>query len=1017
MFVLLHTKSEHSPGYGTASADDLLRRAAGYGYPALALTDVENLYGQVKFHHAARLRGIKPITGVELRSGYGPRTLGEKERRLILLARDHTGYQTLCRVITRRRGGIIYEPDAPATAAAPRAGASGSPQDDPIHCLDAEPRGVFFLSDDASVLQELLRAGVPAADLRFLLVRPGGGPPPADIRCVADPDVVMADPADHDLHVLQVAIRRRQKVYSVLDTEPPQRSLPAPAIVRRLFQNAPEAIVETLRVAEACSLDLRIERPKLPILEPNAGENPNDRLERVCRERFADGRRLGKWTALPYEERLSRELTVLRHLDLGGYFLIVAEITDRARQEGIAVAGRGSAGASLVAHVLGITPIDPIEHGLYFERFVHTHRKDLPDIDLDLPSDRRDGLIDWVFRRFGSERVAMVSAHQTFGQRAAFREGLKALGMVLADVDRFCDRLPAEELEPQAAAPLLVDLLPERYREAVPLITRLIGKMQHISVHPGGVVIAEPRIDHYAPLERAPKGVLVTQYDMHSLEKLGLVKIDLLGNRALGAVQETLRWIGGQGEAPDGDPATLQTLRESRTVGCFQIETPAMRATLRRLPVRGIKDVVAALAIVRPGPASGEAKAAFIRRANGEEPARPPHPRLAERLRETYGMMLYEEDIMAAISALTGWSLERADEMRAALVSADDAVLPAQLQREFRDASVRNGVTKEEAAAVWTILARFVAYSFNKAHAVGYANLAWQTAYLKTHYPVPFACAVLNSYGGLYPLRTLAADFTRHGVRLLAPHVNFSGRLCQVESGAVRVGLSAIKHLTMKNRKNILDRRPFQDFRDFLEKVPLSYRELEAVVLCGACDGLEPLVPEAYPIAHEELLARLRQERSSRALEDFVTRWPAGPRVETYRALARIRNELTFLNIHLCDHPMRVLREEAVRAGCVTTSELAARTGQFARIAVVVAATRRLATRDGQLMQFVTFEDEYGLVEAVLFPGTYASLGDPVTNPGPFLVGGRVAEDHGDLHLIVSDLTPFYRRPRPYGRG
>src|SRR5207253_2895327 len=227
--------------------------------------------------------------------------------------------------------------------------------------------------------------------------------------------------------------------------------------------------------------------------------------------------------------------------------------------------------------------------------------------------------------------------------------------------------------------------------------------------------------------------------------------------------------------------------------------------------------------------------------------------------------------------------------------------------------------------------------------------LAWQTAYLKTHYLLPFACAVLNSYGGLYPLRTVAADFVRHGVRLLAPHVNLSQARCTVESANVRVGLAAVKRLTVKSRKQILDRRPFPEFRDFLERLPLGYREIEALVLAGACDGLSPLAPEAYPVAHEELLARLKQDRSARALDGFVARSPGGKRREIYSDLVRIRNELTFLDMHLHDHPMRVLRDEALGAGCITTAELAAQKGRFARIAGLVAATRRLATRDGQL--------------------------------------------------------------------
>ncbi|MFL5244785.1 MAG: DNA polymerase III subunit alpha [Gemmataceae bacterium] len=999
MFAPLHTKSDYSPGYGTASVEDLVRRAAEFGYPALALTDLENLYGQVRFHFAARQWGLKAITGVELRSGYQRATLGRKEGRLILLARDQAGYESLCRIITHRRS------------------APGPQDDDPLRCLEEEPRGLFYLSDDAAALGRLIRAGVPPADVRFLLIRPGGQPAPTDLRAVADTDVVMADPADRDLHVLQVAIRRRQKVSAVTDAEPPERSLPSRKSLGRLFLDAPEALAESLSIAEACSFDLTTaRRPVLPTPACNGGETPENRLNRICLQRLEVGRREGKWHGAAYNHRLHKELAIIQGLDFAAYFLIVMEITDRARQQGIAVAGRGSALGSLVAHVLGITAVDPIVHGLYFERFLHSRRIELPDIDLDLPSDRRDEVIDWVFQRFGAEKAAMVSAHQTFGRRNAFREGLKALGMNLADVDRFCEQLTADDIE-GAPSPFPVHLLSDRYRSAVPTIMRLVGKLQHISVHPGGIVLAEPRIDRYAPLERAPKGVLVTQYDMHSLQKIGLVKIDLLGNRALSAVQETLRWIGHPVEIPDGDAATLEALREARTVGCFQIETPAMRAVLRRLPVRGLEDLVAALAIVRPGPASGEAKAAFIRRAHGEEPARPPHPRLAEALRETYGMMLYEEDFMMAISSLTGWPLEKADEMRAALLTAqDDAAAMVRLERHFLDASAATGVSEEEAAAVWTVLKRFVAYSFNKAHVTGYAHLAWQTIYLKTHFPAPFACGVLNTYGGLYPLRTVAADFTRHGVRLLAPHVNLSANPCTIESNAVRIGLSAVKHLTNKNRKEILKRRPFQDFRDFLNRTPLSFRECQALVLCGACDDLTPLTPAAYPIAHEELLARLKEERSAQALDGFVARYPHGPRRDLYSALVRIRNELIYLDMHLPDHPIRLLREEAQRAGCITTAELAEYKGKMARIAGLVAATRRLATRGGQIMQFVTFEDEKGLVEGVILPDAYAALGDPVTNPGPFLVSGRVAEDHDAIHLLVSEITPFHRRERPYAR-
>lgn len=963
------------------------------------MTDVENLYGQIKFHHAARLAGIKPITGVELRAGFGPHTLGRKAGRLVLLARDRQGYESLCRIITLRRGD--HEPPTP----------------DPVQCLEARPSGLFFLSDDLSVVRKLLQAGIAPADLRFLLVRPGGERPPAGVAVVADTDVVMCEPADRDLHKLLVAIRRQQQICRTLDVEPPERSLAPPEALRRWFEDSPRALAETLRVAEACSLDLTASTPVLPAFEGLAGTPAAERLNLICRERLAAGRRAGRWTSLAYEERLARELDTLSRLGLSAYFLIVAEVADRARSAGILVAGRGSAGGSLVAHVLGITPIDPIEHGLYFERFIHPDRADFPDIDLDLPSDRRDELIDWVHRRFGQERVAMVSAHQTFGWRSAFREGWKAFGMSPAELDRFAARLPSDDGDPAVPPRLPLEILTEPYRSAVPLITRLIGKPQHISVHPGGLVIAQPRVVDYAPLERAPKGVLVTQYDMHSLPILGLVKIDLLGNRALTAIQETLRWVDQAETIPDGDAATLRTLRQAETVGCFQIETPTLRSTLRKLPVRGIQDLAAALAIVRPGPASGAAKAAFIRRAQGEQPLVPPHPLVEEALRETYGMMLYEEQLMTAIALLTGWSLEKADGVRTAILSAQDAPEDLEaIRKQFLEASARHGVLPEQAAAIWTKLANFAAYSFNKAHATSYAQIAWQTAYLKTHHPAAFACAVLNSYGGVYPLRTLAADFTRHGVRIMAPHVNRSKARCALEQGAVRVGLSSVKYLTKRNRERILAVRPFRDLGDLLERVSLSERELESLVLSGACDGLAPLAPEAYPVAHEDVLTRLRRDRSPRALLDFGMRAPKGPRGLIYQALVRIRNETQFLGMHLSDHPMRVLRPEAERSACISTADLRAHAGKQIHFAGVVAAARRHVTPTGQLMQFVTLEDEFGLVEGVLSPAVYASLGDPISNPGPFLINARVVEDHGDITLTISHVIPFHERTMPYGR-
>ncbi|MBZ5712289.1 PHP domain-containing protein [Nannocystis pusilla] len=970
MLTLLHVKSEYSLGQGTATPSELVRRASDYGYSALALTDVETLAGQVEFHHAAGAAGIRAITGVELRDGFGPGELGGARGRLVLLARDLAGYASLCRIVTRRR--------------------AGAPRNNLDDCLAESPAGLFYLADDTSALSELQRAGVDAADLRRLRP-PDDRSPVSTFRAVADFEVAMLDRHDRELQRLLVAIRQQRPLADIAPAGAGGRSMPDPRTLRASFADDPAALDESSHLAEACALDLTAVRAALPTWPGPHGESPEQHMHALARARLQAGRAAGRWRDAAYDARLAEELAVVGELGFFGYFAIVCEITDEARRRGIEVAARGSAASSLLAHVLGITPIDPLAHGLHFQRFLHAGRRELPDIDLDLPSNRRDALIEWVLARFGADRAARVSTMQRLARRSAARELARALGVPLGDDVDDDDRLPAALQSPA-------------HRD---LLARLIGKPHHLSVHPGGVVVAEPHLLAHAPLERVPSGMVVTQYDMRSLARLGLVKIDLLGNRALSALADARRFAGDDGLAPADDPRTLQLVRAVDTLGCFQIESPPVRATLSKLPIDGVDDVMAALAVVRPGPASGGARVTYIRRARGEEPALAQDPRLQSVLRASRGMMIYDEDVTASIAAMTGWSLEQADAARATLAAAEPAAL-APLQRRFLAAA------GPDALAVWDTAVRFAAYSFNKAHAAGYAHLAWQVAAMKAHHPAAFACGVLDHYGGHYPLRTIAADLSRHGVRLLAPTVAHANVHTTLAPEGVRVGLGHVKHLTRAAMQQIVHARPFSDLAALLRAVPLGARELRALVLCGACDDLAPLSADAYPIAHEELLARLERDRDPAALVDFVARAPAGPAADLYRRLVRVRNELTFLHMHLSDHPLRILRDEARRAGCITAREVPGRAGRQVRVAGLIAASRRHRDARGRTMQFVTLEDETGLVEAVVAADVYAALGDPIRNPGPVMLTGRAVVDRGHAHVDVSQVLPFHRRPRPF---
>lgn len=1043
MFIPLHVKSDYSLGFGTASIEELVREAAKFAYPALALTDIENLYGQVRFHHLCRLHGIRPITGLELRPGFdGRRGVGRRSGRLVLLAADERGYRSLCRIVGRRRGGV-RDPEV------------GS---DPLPLTARFSEGLFALSDDPSVVERLAGCGnFPLDRLGMLLVRPDNPPLEArrravaerlGVRLVADLDAIFLKEEDRRLHLLQLAIRQGRRLQEVAegDAESSERRLRSPAEVAALFSDLPGAVAAAQEIAEACRFDIRTIAQGSPGFEL-AGEAAADRLRRLCEDGVLD-RVGGRWNDA-YRKRLEDELALFERLGFSGFMVAVAEILAHCREEGIPAAVRGSAVSSLVLHLLGGSPVDPLAHGLLFERFLHPGKSAWPDVDIDLPWHHRDGVIDWVFERFGRDRVAMVAAHHTFQYRSALREGLKAWGARPALVERLSAALPPEDLAVEEvdflglAATVRDDPLAELHGTGegaelaaiLPLVRRLVGKPRHIAVHPGGIVMGQPPLEDVLPLELAPKGVVVTQYDLVAVARLGLVKIDLLGNRCLSELEEALTLAGrGKGlrleSIPAEDPQTLALIDRGETIGCFQLESPAMRSLLARLPVRRQSDLIAVLALIRPGAASGEVKSDFVRRARGEEADTNPFPSLSDRLDETHGLFLYEEDIMALLSRIGGMNLEEADELRRQIVESGGIhEVLASLEADFLQRAKTGGADAPLARRAWATAARFAAYSFNKAHAASYALLAYFSAYVKAHHPLEFACALLNHHQGLYPLRTEVGELARMGVELRLPHVNLSGYHSWIEgkgsatpAGAVRVGLDKVKGLSQRGALTIIAERnrqgQFVSLRDLLERVRLSRGEVSALILSGACDGLSPLSEADYPFAHEAVLALLRQGCDPAELDNLIIPLPAAEaeQVRLYRGLVRVKNELRYLEMHLSAHPLALLRPEAKRYGCLTIRRaLLLPAGSTVRLAVVIAAMRRVVTRQGA-MQFLTLEDETGLLEGAVLPPVYRALGERVTTPGPFLVEGALRRQQGAVHLEMRLLAPFHERRRPFGR-
>ncbi len=1075
-FTPLRVRSHGSLLYGTAAPEALIARALELGHDALALTDRHNLYLAIRFWQGARAEGLRPLLGA---------TLADGRNEVLLLAATRHGFAGLCAAISARHLDERF---------------------DLVTTLATHAEGLEMIVEAPPLAAALLAAGVPAARLslgmrgiaseRMRIAERAAAARQLGVPLVATGDVVMLAPAEHDAHCAAVTAGHGE----LLDRMPPDAFaardawLASPAEwtrrVRALCSAAgvPEvaapALAANRALAERVRLELDLGTPIFPLAPVPDDETGPQWLARLgeagVRRRYGERSRAAR-------QRLHTELAMIERLGFTSYFLLVAEIVEFARARGIPSVGRGSGASSIVAYVFGITNVDPIRYGLTFERFLNPGRTDCPDLDIDLCWQRRDEVIAHVYDTYGHDRVAMISTHATLGARSAFRETAKALGVPNARVNLLARRVPHALERPYRAHlerlqdAALIDWSEPALARALTLAEQLEGAPRHLSVHSGGVVIADRPLTWYVPLEPAAKGVVVTQFEMRAIEAVGLVKMDLLGNRALTTIAECVSLArthcGTEIDVEriaDPDPATSARLAAGDTLNCFQLESPAMRHLLRMFDAHTLDETIAAVAAVRPGPAEMGLKEAFCRRKRGLEPVTFHHPALEPVLGATHGLMLYEEDVMHVATAIAGLTLAEGDDLRRAIGRAKTEHEFHSLERGFVGHARARGIAVEAARAVWRDLTRFAAYAFCKAHAAGYGTLGWQSVYLKKHFPTEWAVGVLNHHAGMYATWVHVEDLRRKGVVFRAPCVwssvwaaaweagaggsDASGSAEHVgvadaaaypllsgtarEPGAVRVGLSRVFGLTRATVDRIVTERgsrAWTSLADFVDRARPTLPELEALILAGAIDRtgrtrpallLEARVLAATPGAPtlagglrgrpRERAGRLTARRTSGHATDrapqllamdgtLVMPEPITPvaiaALPEFDPAERVRGECRSTGLWFTAHPLDVWLGAEARRGATPAADIERHIGRRVTVTGLPCAYRRIETKSGGLMLFISIADHSGIVECVLFPDTYRRFADAVR--GEILsVEGRIDDTLGAITLSVERIVP-----------
>lgn len=1052
-FVHLHVHSHYSLLDGLGKIDQILDRCEELGMDSIALTDHGNMYGAIEFYTKAKERGIKPIIGVE--AYIAPGSMHSKIAKvdanashLVLLAKDFEGYQNLLKIVSAAQiDGYYYVPRIDK------------------EFLSSHSKGLIGMSACLKgVISQIARVGdIEKAEKEALEYQKifGKGnfylelmhhPGIEDQKKVNERIIKIAQKtkipvvATNDVHYINKEDAEAQDVLLCIQmgktVEDENRisltdsdfSIRSGAEMSNSFKDVPEAVLNTSKIAEKCNLELKLDQVILPhfALPKGKGKDEFNYLVELCEKGVLEhyNFKAKKDISKEVKERLDYELSVIKKTGFASYFLIVADFVNHAKEAGIMVGpGRGSAAGSLVSYALNITEIDPFKYDLIFERFLNPDRIEMPDIDLDFADSRRGEVIDYVCKKYGADHVAQIVTFGTMQARNAIRDTGRALGISYGDVDKIAKLIPFGTTIKDA-----LNLVPELkeeyknpdYKKLIDMAQRLEGVVRHASTHAAGVVISKKPLTYYAPLQKSTRdeALATTQYSMYNVAKIGLLKIDFLGLSNLTILQEAVKIIKHSvgkeidlSEMPLDDKKTFELLARGETVGVFQLESDGMRRYIKQLQPTQFEDLIAMVALYRPGPMEWIPK--YIDGKHGRTNVEYIHPKLEPILDQTYGIPVYQEQILQIARDLAGFSFSEADVLRKAVGKKIKKLLMEQ-QVKFTDGLIKNGIAKETAERIWNFIEPFARYGFNKAHATCYAMIAYQTAYLKANWPAEFMAALLTSdQGNIDRVAIEVAECSRLGIEVLPPSINESFQNFTVTpDGNIRFGLGAVKNVGKGIINAIIEARKegkFKSLEDFLSRVnhlEQNKKVLESLIKCGAMDELGKRERMLYGVEVILKYGRKVQGNTSAGQTDIFgligseTTMPLNlPEVSEIESRQKLAWERELLGLYISAHPLdefkKLLEKQTYHCGNLSENLI----GQKIRLAGIVTDIQKVITRNNQPMIFARFEDLFGNIEVLVFPKILEKDSLIWQKDKVLIIDGKINAKDGSLKFLCDEVV------------